>query len=826
MSKSFNSYVLYHRNLLKKGIAENPNHFKKQDLVEFDQAIASAKKLLVKENLLNDWQPVVYLDTPSQFLTITEQQLLFKTYLIHESGNEVLLEQISSEIPADVNAAMKSQITAVRNLRAFYDKLTPEQKQQIDAQANDSTKSRMNFKEELEDIEDEINGIYGKLKKGGFVSRTAKRGFGLFQRGIGKLFGGGQVTQSNLEESTMMDELFPEQSKEEDSDIIQEAFGIGADQATQIGNAFYQIVKQRLGGNASQEAVANLMGSQRSASLFQQAAQSVLGKTNVPLGNVQAAVHQAHPYWQLPRMPGWDASLGATTTGATTAGATGAGTTGTTTAGTAGVKPVLGSAGKGLAAKAAGLGLGAKLAIGGAAAGLIAAGAAGVKMRNRRKRIEAMQMLARGFGAKGAAVAPTLAPATVENPPTTPATSALPPAETAPDASTQPTTDRPPTTPTIGTIPGETPPTEAKPKKEKTPEIKFKGKAVMMGNNALGKATEKIIDMQKKNPKIQFLGPEHKKEWENELQRMFKTKTLEEATSLLHALYLMENQSALDHHLILLEKTKKMGFGADVGLDKGYVGPGGQVRVGAQSGFTGEEVLDKAFRDQLWDMISKYWKNKKAKNPTSWSNLAKEMKAQTAAEYTAGDKAKGVEGLKQIADDELTRQQKELEGKTDKEKAEILKQRLKAKKLAGKGPADPRQPVDRIPLDTGVDRGYQTPEGYEQTKNRGFGGQYDVENRAANITPAQKRAEEEAQKPEYAQNFMADYNKLQSELSKMIKDDFEGKNQAKQAFINKHNKTEKGLSLLKKQGMISERTYLKAKIRQMVLKELRAMKRR
>ena len=935
MSKTFNNYVLYHRRLLQKGITENPKHFKKQDLVEFDQVVASARKYLIRENLINSWQPMVYLDKPSQYLTLTEGQIFFKTYLEHESGDHVLLEAISEKVPAKVNAAMQSQIDAIKALRNFYtSKLPADQKAEFDAEVQQKTGK--NFEQELSDLENQINGIYGQLEKrkgiGAAIGRGAKRLFGGFQRGMASLFGAGKTKQANLEEQKMMEELFPEyaQASEEANEkaMYEDLFEqvdptkfsniLDPDQVKNIQQAIQGTLQTaRDGGTVLPANVISRLANQFSTS--DSAIRGVAHQMVDPLTGRVGGIH-------VPGMSGagYRLAQAAATGGKPTATAAIPSATGGVPAATGGSPVATGVAGK------AGMGLLGKLGIGAGIAALIAAGAAGWKMRQRRKRIEALVGVAQDFGARikppvvipaveeptkqpgGGAAAITAAP-TLDQPqgggggggggaggvpavapvigvePTQPQKGTMPaataPEEKGPEGSIPTIPDEIKNKP-FSPVQPQPEPTETKPAEktpeakaaepeekgpekttpkwdqpfspvkpkapEKAPDIKLKGKAVMMANNALGKTIDVVKKLQQKNPKVQFLGPEHRKEWEKEIQRMFKTKTLEEAASLLHAVYLMENSDALNHHLMLLEKAKKMGFGASgfKAADKGYIGPGGTVRAGAQSGFTGDAVLDKAFLDQLWNTTSEYWKNKKKKSQRSWDDLAQEMKQQTAAEYTAGDKAKGIEGLKHIEDDELTKQQKGLEGKTDAEKAEMLKQRLKAQKLAGG-----RKPVEELPLDRAPDLGWtvdreqalkaynaQQPSAVNPAKSAtvapaaqatpatqpsriiqttdGIGGSSEEFGAGARRGESKKfkdpREVQQETEYEFQRNFN-EYNSLRSPSDKEAK---------KREMLNYFTKKPGGPELMKKYGLMNERAYIKAKIRQMVLKELRAMKRR
>lgn len=128
-----------------------------------------------------------------------------------------------------------------------------------------------------------------------------------------------------------------------------------------------------------------------------------------------------------------------------------------------------------------------------------------------------------------------------------------------------------------------------------SPDIKLKGKPALMGTYAFGKSLKQIQQAREKNPKLKIGGPEHRAMWEKELQRIFKTKTLAEAARILRLMILTE------------AKPVKMGFGAANSGGNIYTGPGGAIMRGAQSGFSGNEMLDKAFLDKLWNTSFGYW---------------------------------------------------------------------------------------------------------------------------------------------------------------------------------------------------------------------------
>lgn len=201
MNKIFEEYVTYHRKLIIEGIKKYPKYFKYSDLHEFDSVILTSIYNLKKQGLYENWEPMFYLNSPIEFLFLTEQKVFSKAYLESSNENDILLEEISSEIPADVSAAMQSQIDSVKQLTDEYRALTNDQKRELNRRAVVATKSNKDFEDELQDIEDEINAIYGKLEKGGFLNNKFKQVFGGLERMAGTV-GFGTVN----EESKMLNE--------------------------------------------------------------------------------------------------------------------------------------------------------------------------------------------------------------------------------------------------------------------------------------------------------------------------------------------------------------------------------------------------------------------------------------------------------------------------------------------------------------------------------------------------------------------------------------------------------------------------------------------
>lgn len=125
---------------------------------------------------------------------------------------------------AKTNAAIRSQIIGIDKAAEWYYSKTPQEKAAIDAYTEDRTKSRKTFGAEVEEIKKELLALFGDYRKakealaqgsylkaaGRGVAAAARHGFGAVQRTFGKLFGRGEVGQTNinpnLEESRLPSE--------------------------------------------------------------------------------------------------------------------------------------------------------------------------------------------------------------------------------------------------------------------------------------------------------------------------------------------------------------------------------------------------------------------------------------------------------------------------------------------------------------------------------------------------------------------------------------------------------------------------------------------
>jgi uncharacterized protein (UPF0335 family) len=194
----YSDYVKFHVKILLEGYKKGV--FTKAEVMEAVAQVVTITKYLKENRLLNSWEPAFWLESPKELKSLTERKLLYNLFI--KEKNSLLLEEISSNIPENVNAAMQSQIDSIKKLRNFYIKLKEEEQQEINEFTKTMTKNHLNFIEEIEDIEDEINGIYGELKKGGLLN-VFKKGFGYFQRAVGSILGSGKVeTDTNLDEKT------------------------------------------------------------------------------------------------------------------------------------------------------------------------------------------------------------------------------------------------------------------------------------------------------------------------------------------------------------------------------------------------------------------------------------------------------------------------------------------------------------------------------------------------------------------------------------------------------------------------------------------------
>ena len=240
---AFDKFAEKHRALLEEAIDLYPNKLSEKDLKVFDIVVEESRKELVKNNLFTSWKPVVSFETPKDFITKTKNHIVFESYLGPNAIN--LLSETPTPPPRsgirmtdaeikDVGAAIKSQIIAIKVLRKFYDKLTTEKKEELDLSARDYTESRDSFKEELEDLEKEMNEIYGKVGSSGFLSDI----FGSLQRGVGKLFGAGSMSSVNIEESISLPS-----EKEIQNNLLSEIFWPGI-----VGGLFASLVGAGVAG--------------------------------------------------------------------------------------------------------------------------------------------------------------------------------------------------------------------------------------------------------------------------------------------------------------------------------------------------------------------------------------------------------------------------------------------------------------------------------------------------------------------------------------------------------------------------------------------------
>lgn len=175
MAKKFDAWMIYHRKLLEKAVENYGRFFKKQDLYQFDKSVSETKSELIKNKLLENWEPTFHLNSPMEFLFLNEQ--------------------LSDRVPADVTGALKTQINSLKRLRSFYDRLSEEQKHILNAVSEDESDSALSFEEELKALEEEINKIYD----------SGIRGWA--QRGLGRFFNVGRVNKSRLAETSSKENI-------------------------------------------------------------------------------------------------------------------------------------------------------------------------------------------------------------------------------------------------------------------------------------------------------------------------------------------------------------------------------------------------------------------------------------------------------------------------------------------------------------------------------------------------------------------------------------------------------------------------------------------
>lgn len=203
-SKDFDTFFMEHRSLLVRAIRKYPNQLNENDLEAFDNIVSKSRSVMRQAGILKEWRSVVSFNKPEDYLTANSDNIMLEAYLGPNYKN-ILMERaggtgISEEELKGINAAMKTQVDAINALRKWYKALSKEDQDEANrlAQEKGMVKSRKNFDQELDDLETEIAGIYGKLEnsESNVVSRIAKKGFGFFQRGMSGLFGAGKVTDS------------------------------------------------------------------------------------------------------------------------------------------------------------------------------------------------------------------------------------------------------------------------------------------------------------------------------------------------------------------------------------------------------------------------------------------------------------------------------------------------------------------------------------------------------------------------------------------------------------------------------------------------------
>lgn len=212
---AYNDFIKFatnHRNLLETAIKKYPTALKPSDLVEFDQVILESKKELRRQGILEEWKPTICFKRPEDYLYANAEEIFLESYLGPNYYN-ILTEKLNLDAEAikGIQGGLRAQINALQNIRKWYEKLPADKKEVIENAATGQTKSRMNFGDELDDIEDEINGVFGALdkQKHGIISRGAKKAFGWVQRGLSRAFGGGDITDTTVvSESIMFEELF------------------------------------------------------------------------------------------------------------------------------------------------------------------------------------------------------------------------------------------------------------------------------------------------------------------------------------------------------------------------------------------------------------------------------------------------------------------------------------------------------------------------------------------------------------------------------------------------------------------------------------------
>lgn len=390
MQKVFNAYIAYQRNILIEGIRQYPQYFKKSDLVEFDAIINIISEEVKKENLYENWKPIVIYRNPIDYLTVTEEEILTKIFSQSLTGKKLLNEQLDPEVALkDVSAAFKSQIVAIQQLRKYYESLEDQDRQELNDKANDMTKSRKNFIEEIESIEESLNAAFGKLKKGGFLKKLASLGLGKLQGLLARVFGVGEIDRVNVTGARLNEQRKAKYLNEK----------VGAAELVRTSEDAQKVaaaIRDALAGEKT-----NLLTTpdiSTIASRFGVTPNDVANVAHTMGANVQGTLGTLAPAAST----GVKAALGSAGKGIATKAALGSSGKGIAAATTATAAPTGTTATTAAAstAKAVGLGLGAKLAIAAIGLLLVAAGVAGVTVKKRAQRIVQLQKIVDAFGGK------------------------------------------------------------------------------------------------------------------------------------------------------------------------------------------------------------------------------------------------------------------------------------------------------------------------------------------------------------------------------------------------------------------------------------------
>jgi hypothetical protein len=207
-SKDFDTFFREHRSLLVRAIRKYPNQLNESELESFDRIVNKSRAVMKKAGVLREWRSVVSLKKPEDFLTVSTDSIMLEAYFgsnYQRTLNEAVTDAgISDEDLEGINASMKSQIDAIKALKAAYTGLDAPKKAQADAESK--KQSEKTFQEELEDLRQEIAGIYGNLTSGesNIFSRAGKRVAGQFQQLLSQLTVGSMNEDIQLNEQWHM----------------------------------------------------------------------------------------------------------------------------------------------------------------------------------------------------------------------------------------------------------------------------------------------------------------------------------------------------------------------------------------------------------------------------------------------------------------------------------------------------------------------------------------------------------------------------------------------------------------------------------------------